>query len=215
MSCTKCRRSKIRIFENQHHVDHRPQRTISFRPLLASNEYVSHTNLLFPAYTRCPHASLDYIIEPWFLGGGADSPPGVEFAEFASDAEKKYGVKFAVSLDDLPPPEHPRLALISGRTADNPRLLSESIKKGAKCIYLEKPGAPTVAELEAMQAEAEAAGVEVLMGYNKNVCKYVRKTREFAETHPGSHVTFVSNNAYENTPEIAWESALSETPRAC
>merc|ERR1712183_272463 len=36
-------------------------------------------------------------------------------------------------------------------------------------------------------------------GYNKNVCKYVRKTREFAESVPGSHVTFVSNNAYENT----------------
>lgn len=31
----------------------------------------------------------------------------------------------------------------------------------------------------------------------QNVCKYVRKTREFAETVPGSHVTFVSNNAYE------------------
>ena len=110
-----------------------------------------------------------------------------------------------MSLDDLPPPEQPRLALISGRTADNPRLLSESIAKGAKCIYLEKPGAPTVAELEAMKKEAEDAGVEVLMGYNKNVCKYVRKTREFAEAHPGSHVTFVSNNAYENTPESLGE----------
>ena len=33
--------------------------------------------------------------------------------------------------------------------------------------------------------------------YLQNVCKYVRKTREFAETVPGSHVTFVSNNAYE------------------
>jgi len=32
---------------------------------------------------------------------------------------------------------------------------------------------------------------------SQNVCKYVRKTREFAETVPGSHVTFVSNNAYE------------------
>jgi predicted dehydrogenase len=154
---------------------------------------------------RCPSASLDYIIEPWFLGGGADSPPGIEFKEWADDAEKAYGVKFATSLDDLPPPAQPRLALISGRTADNPKLLSESIKKGAKCIYLEKPGAPTVAELAAMKAEAEAAGVEVLMGYNKNVCKYVRKTREFAEANPGSHVTFVSNNAYENTPESLGE----------
>jgi len=56
-----------------------------------------------------------------------------------------------------------------------------------------------------MSAEADAAGVEVLMGYNKNVCKYVRKTREFAETVEGSHVTFVSNNAYENTPESLGE----------
>jgi len=32
---------------------------------------------------------------------------------------------------------------------------------------LEKPGAPTVAELQKMKDEAEAAGVGVLMGYNK------------------------------------------------
>jgi predicted dehydrogenase len=95
--------------------------------------------------------------------------------------------------------------LISGRTADNPRLLTESIAHGAKCIYLEKPGAPTVKELEQMKKEADDAGVDVLMGYNKNVCKYVAKTREFAATVPGSHVTFVSNNAYENTPESLGE----------
>jgi len=154
---------------------------------------------------KCPSASLDYVIEPWFLGGGADSEAGIEFGEWKDEAEAKYGTTFTNSLDDLPPAAAPRLALISGRTADNPRLLSESIKAGSNCIYLEKPGAPTVIELEAMKAEADAANVEVLMGYNKNVCKYVRKTREFAETVPGSHVTFVSNNAYENTPESLGE----------
>jgi predicted dehydrogenase len=154
---------------------------------------------------RCPHASLDFIVEPWFMGDGGDSPAGQDFKEFQSEAEAKYGVKFAKSMSELPPPEAPRLALISGRTADNPGLLSEAIAKGAKCVYLEKPGAPTVAELEAMAKEAESNGVEVLMGYNKNVCKYVRKTREFAATVPGSHVTFVSNNAYENTPESLGE----------
>jgi len=154
---------------------------------------------------QCPSASLDYIVEPWFMGAGGDGPGGDDFKSWQAESEAKYGVKFALSLDDLPPPSAPRLALISGRTADNPRLLSEAIKHGSKCIYLEKPGAPTVAELEAMAAEAEGAGVEVLMGYNKNVCKYVRKTREFAETVPGSHVTFVSNNAYENTPESLGE----------
>jgi predicted dehydrogenase len=52
-----------------------------------------------------------------------------------------------------------------------------------------------------MKAEAAAAGVSIMMGYNKNVCKYVRKAREFAASNgPGSHVTFVSNNTYEPTP---------------
>ena len=60
-------------------------------------------------------------------------------------------------------------------------------------------------ELVAMKEKAAAAGVGVLMGYNKNVCKFVTKTREFAKTVPDSHVTFVSNNAYENTAESLGE----------
>mmetsp|Transcript_4742 Transcript_4742/g.6465 ORF Transcript_4742/g.6465 Transcript_4742/m.6465 type:complete len:418 (-) Transcript_4742:261-1514(-) len=153
---------------------------------------------------KCPSASLDYVVEPWFMGPGGEGPGGDDFKKWQAETEAT-GVEFATSLSDLPEPKAPRLALISGRTADNPRLLTESIANGCKCIYLEKPGAPTVAELEQMSKEAEEAGVEVLMGYNKNVCKYVRKTREFAETVPGSKVTFVSNNAYENTPESLGE----------
>jgi predicted dehydrogenase len=122
--------------------------------------------------------------------------------------EASEGIQFFPSVADLPAPAEgkARLALISGRTADNPRLLTECIGAG-KCstIYLEKPGAPTVAELEAMRDEATAAGVSVLMGYNKNVCKYVSKAREFAAANDGSHVTFVSNNAYQNTPESLGE----------
>uniref|UniRef100_A0A7S2R8M7 Gfo/Idh/MocA-like oxidoreductase N-terminal domain-containing protein n=1 Tax=Eucampia antarctica TaxID=49252 RepID=A0A7S2R8M7_9STRA len=154
---------------------------------------------------QCPSASMDYVIEPWFMGAGAEGPGGADFKKTQAEWETDYGVKFAMSLSDLPPPQAPRLALISGRTADNPGLLTEAIATGSKCIYLEKPGAPTVGELEQMADEASAAGVEVLMGYNKNVCKYVRKTREFADANPGSHVTFVSNNAYENTPESLGE----------
>jgi len=154
---------------------------------------------------RCPSASLDYIIEPWFLGAGAGGPGGPEFNEWADATKSQYGTNFCTSVGDLPEPKQPRVALISGRTADNPRLLEECINAGCKCIYLEKPGAPTVVELQSMKDEAEEAGIDVLMGYNKNVCKYVRRTREFAETVPGSRVTFVSNNAYENTPESLGE----------
>ena len=49
-----------------------------------------------------------------------------------------------------------------------------------------------------MKKQAADANVTISMGYNKNVCKYVRNAREFAATKEGSHVTFVSNNTYEN-----------------
>jgi predicted dehydrogenase len=83
--------------------------------------------------------------------------------------------------------------------------MSESIAAGCTTVYLEKPGAPTVAELEAMKKEASTKGVTVLMGYNKNVCKYVSKTRDFASSVDGGHVTFVSNNTYEPTAESLGE----------
>ena len=70
---------------------------------------------------------MDYVVEPWFLGGGADSPAGQDFKGWQEATELKYGTTFASSLAELPPPAAPRLALISGRTADNPRLLTECI----------------------------------------------------------------------------------------
>jgi hypothetical protein len=102
------------------------------------------------------------------LGGGASGPGGSEFAEWATDATSKYGTVFTTSLTTLPrPPERPRLALISGRTADNPALFTQCIAAECSTIFLEKPGAPTVKELQRMKDEALAAGVSVLMGYNK------------------------------------------------
>lgn len=141
------------------------------------------------------------------IGAGATGPGGPEFAEFRKKTEEDFGVEFYKALEELPPvPEgKKRMALVSGRTADNPKLLGQAIAAGCSTIYLEKPGAPTVAELQAMKQEADDAGVTVLMGYNKNVTKYVKNSREFAAAHPGSHVTFVSNNTYENTPESLGE----------
>jgi len=149
---------------------------------------------------ECPSAKLCHIVEPWFLGPGASGPGGAEFAEFRSKTEAEHQVGFYKSLADVPPVADgvKRLALISGRTMDNPRLLGESIAAGCSVIYLEKPGAPSVKELEVMKKEAADANVQICMGYNKNVCKYVNKAREFAAANEGSHVTFVSNNTYEN-----------------
>ena len=139
--------------------------------LFYNNSYIFlYLSLPIPNYS-CPSASLDYIIEPWFLGPGAEGPGGPEFNDWSAETSEKYGTQFlSTSITDLPDPKQPRVALISGRTADNPKLLSECIKAGCKCIYLEKPGAPTVAELQGMKDEAEEAGIEVLMGYNKVSC---------------------------------------------
>lgn len=155
---------------------------------------------------KCPSAKLLFIIEPWFLGAGAEGPGGPEFKEYADKTKADHGVQFFTSLADLPPVADgkKRLALISGRTADNPKLMSLAIEAGCTTIYLEKPGAPTVKELEAMRDEAKAKGATVLMGYNKNVCKYVSKARDYASAN-GGHITFISNNAYENTPESLGE----------
>lgn len=155
---------------------------------------------------KCPSAVLKYIVEPWFLGAGATGPGGPEFMEYKERVAKDHGVEFLMSLSELPPnTEHtPRLALISGRTADNPKLLNEAIQNGCTCIYLEKPGAPTVTELETMRDVAAAANVPVCMGYNKNVCKFVSRARNYAKEHGGT-ITFVSNNTYENTPESLGE----------
>merc|ERR1719162_2669450 len=79
------------------------------------------------------------------------------------------------------------------------------MKAGCTAIYLEKPGAPTVAELTTMKETASKSSVTVLMGYNKNVCKYVSNTRDFAATCSEGHVTFVSNNTYEPTAESLGE----------
>merc|ERR1740121_1020375 len=148
----------------------------------------------------CPSAKLCHIVEPWFLGAGSSGPGGPEFAAFAKETSSKYGVSFWKSLKEVPASHYKRLVLISGRTADNPRLLVEAIDANCNVIYLEKPGAPSVKELETMQTQAKDANVTVLMGYNKNVCKFVTKTRDFAATQPNSLITFVSNNAYKNTP---------------
>ena len=136
----------------------------------------------------CPSASLTTIVEPYFLGPGAESPPGQTFNAWADEMAAKYGTKFAKSVQEVEI-KGPTLALISGRTADNPKLLREVIDAGFSHVYLEKPGAPTVGELQEMKAYAEAKGVGVMMGYNKNVTKYVTLAREFEAKTKGASTT--------------------------
>lgn len=154
-----------------------------------------HAKQMLEGYV--PHARLTTIVEPYFLGAGAETPPGELFGEWANEMNKKYGTKFYKAISDLPPIEDKMLALVSGRTADNPRLLKELIEAGVTHVYLEKPGAPTVKELEDMKQFAHRKGVPVYMGYNKNVASYVAEALEFEAKHVGASTNFIHNNAYK------------------
>ena len=71
-------------------------------------------------------------------------------------------------------------------------------------IFLEKPGAPTVAALEGMAKQTEAAGVPVSMGYNKNITKYVAEARAAeAGAGDGASTKFIHNNAYVSPPTLS------------
>ncbi|KAL9180267.1 hypothetical protein ACHAXT_008237 [Thalassiosira profunda] len=153
-------------------------------------------------------ARLDFIVEPWFMSeAGKSSPGGAEFAEFKKTLEASKGVKFFEHVRDVPRAEDgvKRLAIISARTSDNPSLFAGALDIGCHAIFLEKPGAPSVAELEAMRDNAKKVGVSVFMGFNKNVSKFVTKAREYAKTRPGTKVTFLHNNNYDESPESLGE----------
>eukprot|EP00420_Gonyaulax_spinifera_P028903 CAMPEP_0197895032 /NCGR_PEP_ID=MMETSP1439-20131203/36279_1 /TAXON_ID=66791 /ORGANISM="Gonyaulax spinifera, Strain CCMP409" /LENGTH=87 /DNA_ID=CAMNT_0043515429 /DNA_START=77 /DNA_END=337 /DNA_ORIENTATION=+ len=55
---------------------------------------------------RVDGAKLTDVVEPWFLGGGKDSPPAKEFAEWA---EANPSVTFHASIEDMPEVTSPRL----------------------------------------------------------------------------------------------------------
>lgn len=141
----------------------------------------------------CPSARLTDVVEPWFLGAGADSDAGREFAKFVAENPQ---VNFHSSVAEMPAASGNKLALLAGRTADNPRLLTEVVDRGCTHVFLEKPGAPTVPEMEDMAEYAASKNVEVFMGYNKNVTGYVAKALEFERANPGAVTTFIHNNEY-------------------
>jgi len=147
-------------------------------------------------------AKLTDVVEPFFLGEvGKKTGGGEAFAKDVVEVWEPEGVKFHASLENLwEDCEGPKIALIAGRTVDNPSLFRAALKAGATHILLEKPGAPTVAELEAMATEAKAKGVPVFMGFIKNIAAYFEDALEVAE---GNKCTLISRNDYtkENLAE--------------
>lgn len=139
-------------------------------------------------------------MEPWYLSEAGKNSQGYdEFILFKTELETSHKVQFFSTVKDVPPADNStkRLAIISARTADNPKLFEACLGIGCHSIFLEKPGAPSLPELELMMNRAQKLSVNVFMGFNKNVSKYVAKTREYEARHPGTKVTYVHNNNYD------------------
>lgn len=137
------------------------------------------------------------VVEPFFLNQHLCPNPPASFTEFVRETTDK-GVKFVSSVDALDHFVKPTLCLIAGRTADNPSLFTKCVEKGATCIFLEKPGAPSVKELKQMESLAYGNSVRVYIGYNKNVTPYVKKALEFSKSvASGAQVVFQHNNSYK------------------
>eukprot|EP00536_Pseudo-nitzschia_multiseries_P019151 jgi/Psemu1/265156/estExt_Genewise1Plus.C_39770001 len=173
---------------------------------------------------RVPDAELKYVVEPFYMSSTTTPPGSAEFFAWKETIEATRGVRCYASVGDVPPPvpleTELRLAIISARTADNPALFEACVTQaGCRAVFLEKPGATTVAALERMRDLADEHGVSVFLGFNKNVSSYVAKTRAFVDEHNNSNnsnnsnnnknkkcdVTFVHNNNYSDT-----EADLSE-----
>jgi predicted dehydrogenase len=154
-----------------------------------------HCKQLFD--NRVKGARLTDVVEPWFLGKGKGS--NADFEEWQKTAQ---GIAFHEKISEVPiPAGAPKLAIICCRTMDAPRIFREAVDHGFTHVYLEKPGAPTVADLEEMTKYASSKGVPVFMGFNRNFSKYVRLAQEFYSTAPASASLTIGRNDMFNSPE--------------
>jgi len=136
------------------------------------------------------------VVEPFFENKKLCASPPPAWTELVNSL-KEDDIPCTDSVSKLPRFTKDTLCLIAGRTSDNPGLFKGCVDHGAKFIYLEKPGAPSVAELQEMADYAEAKGVKVYLGYNKNVTPYVQKALTKSKSTKGAHVQFVHNNSYD------------------
>lgn len=148
-------------------------------------------------------AQLSDVVEPWFLGGGKDSEGGTLFD--SKVVQEWTAVQFSASPDGMftNAEGDVKIALVAGRTVDNPGLFRKAVAAGATHVLLEKPGAPNVAELEKMAGEAKEAGVPIYMGFIKNIATYVTDALDVLKANPGATVMLESRNDYtkENLAE--------------
>jgi predicted dehydrogenase len=145
------------------------------------------------------------VVEPFYMSSELCPSPPDSWKELMASLSD-IGVRVVPSMADLPPlKKRSSLCLISAQTNDNLKYFKECVLHlGAKFVFLEEPGAPTVGDLSEMQQFAERSEVRVFVGYNKNLMSYVQKSVSLARQVKNASVLFCHNNSYTQSdlPEV-------------
>lgn len=94
--------------------------------------------------------------------------------ELTAEIGRQYGVTIASEIDELFTAGSCDLVIIEGLDPENPGYVRQSIDR-TRSLLIEKPGAPGLAEMEAMVQLIKRTGVHAQLGYMYNYSPVVRK----------------------------------------
>lgn len=120
------------------------------------------------------------VVEPFFLSEGMQAKGADLFQAYMAEHDE---LNFMLSCEGLPEvaPDKIRVAVIAVRTSNSHAAFQDAVLNlGCRAVYLEKPGASSLEELDEMIQLAEEKGVTVMVGYSRNMGTYVTRGRAHA-----------------------------------
>lgn len=94
---------------------------------------------------------------------------------------EKHNVPVAHAVDDLFPDGDCDLVIIEGHDPENPGYVEQALNR-TRMLLIEKPGAGSLAQVEAMVPRIEAAGVHAQLGYMYNYSPVVQKIEHILDS---------------------------------
>lgn len=144
------------------------------------------------------------VVEPFFLSEAGRDAKGADL--FRAYMEEHPEIRFVPCCDGFPEvaPDKIRIAVIAVRTSNSRAAFEDAVLKlGCRAVYLEKPGASSVEELDKMIQLADEKGVTVMLGYSRNMGTYVTRGRSHATELEASTgvkppITLVHSNPWKD-----------------
>lgn len=107
---------------------------------------------------------------------------------------QNYNIPVAHTVDGLFSRGNCDLVIIEGHDPENPVYVRQALGE-TRMLLIEKPGAPTLAAMEAMVNDIEQAGVHAQLGYMYNYSPVVRKVQEILASGVLGYITLARFHA--------------------